>query len=174
MQQGIYKDPILTRIKEVLDRDGPKELKGRYGFGDPGQVNKSQLAQPMAFISYEDQSFMDNTSAELESTLPVVINVVVDMTKDFGQGLDAYSHMQVTNIACGRNANFSLREDSIVGALRKNQDLSKTEDDLQLYLDPQTPTRVEFDYQNRDKGVVTAEALIHFTVTNDQLRAEFM
>lgn len=164
-----YKDPVLERVKEWMNEHGPKELRGRYGVGDPGVVNKAQLARPMAFISYEDQSFAMSASHELGSTMPIVIDVVHDMTKDFGQGLDATSHLAVTELACGRNADFSVGEDSIVGVLRNHQDLSKTEDSLQLFVDLATTTTVEFDYQNRDKGLVTAEARVRFALTTEQI-----
>lgn len=167
-------DPILERIRKILDKDGPRELRGRYGLGDPGQVNKSQLAQPMAFISYENQDIMDATSGEIESTLPIMVDIVVDMTRDFGQGLNAVSHNTVVDLAAGRDKTFAIRDDSVVGALRKNADMSTPDGTLQLFLDVRTPTRVEFDYQNRDKALVTAEAVVHFTVLTSQLRAEFM
>lgn len=162
-------DPVLKRIKSLLNEHGPKELRGRYGTGDPGIINKSQLAQPMAFVSYEDQGFDMSASHELGSEMPIVIDVVHDMTKDFGQGLNATSHLAVVDLACGRNKDFSLRDDSIVGVLRNHQDMSQTEDNLQLFLDVGKKTTVEFDYQNRDKGLVTAEARIKFTLTTEQI-----
>lgn len=162
-------DPILSRIIKLLNEHGPKELKGRYGIGDPGVINKSQLQKPMAFVSYETQEFSMSSAFELGNRLPIAIDVVVDMTKDFGQGLNAYSHSSVIEFAAGRNKDFSVREDSVVGALRSHQDMTENDDDLQLFLDVETPTRVEFDYQNRDKGLVTAEAVVHFTVGVNQL-----
>ncbi len=167
-----YKDPILNRIKEILDRDGPKELKGKYGIGDPGVVNKSQL--PMCFISYEAQSLIDSTSAEWQSTLPIIVNVVYDMSRDFGQGLNATSHSSLIELVCGRNDDFTIRDDSILGALRKNQDMTAEGDTYQLFIDVGTPTDIDFDYQNRNKGLVTAEAVVRFRVITSQLRTEFL
>lgn len=163
------KDPILERVKEIMNEHGPTELKGRYGVGDPGIVNKSQLARPMAFISYQEQALDMSASHEMESTLPISIDIVYDMTKDFGQGMDAVSHQAVTELACGRDDDFSIREDTVAGVLMYNQDLSKPTDVMQLYLDPETPIQVEFDYQTRDKGLVTAEAIVNFNLKTNQI-----
>lgn len=164
-----YKDAILERVKEVLNTHGSTELKGRYGIGDPGVVNKSQLSKPMAFISYEEQSLDMDASHEMESTLPVVIDIVCDMTRDFGQGLDAKGHQRVISLACGRNDDFSIREDSVSGVFMHHQDLTKNGDPMQLFVDPATPIQVELDYQTRDKGLVTAEAIVHLTLKTNQL-----
>lgn len=166
---GKYKDPILERIKKVLNEHGPAELKGRYGIGDPGVVNKSQLSKPMAFISYENINIAVDTNAEDKSSLPIVIDVVYDMTKDFGQGLNAFSHLSVVEYVYAQNPDFTIKDDCIVGVLREHSDLTENEDSIQLFLDLQEPMRVEFDYQNRDKGLVTAEAVVHFTVSKNQL-----
>ena len=49
-----YVDPILKQIKDILEKDGPAILRGRYGYGDPVVINKSQLTRPMAFISFDN------------------------------------------------------------------------------------------------------------------------
>lgn len=170
---AIYKDPILQRIKEVLQEDGPKELKDRYSFGDPGAVNKADVQQPRCFISYDVQNVQDSASGELQTTANIVVNVVYDMTRDHGQGMDNFSHMSVVNLTAGRDENFALREDSILGALRKNQDMTDNDDMRQLYIDVGTPTVVEFDALPRNHGLVTAEGVVRFTVIANQLTAEY-
>lgn len=169
----IYKDPILVRIREVLEKDGPRELVGRYSFGDPGAVNKSDVEQPRCFISYDTQSVQDSATGMIQTVSNIIVNVVYDMTRDHGQGMDNYSHMSVVELVTGRTDDFALRTDSIVGALRKNQDMSDDDDMRQLYIDVGTPTEVEFDALPRNHGLVTAEGIVHFTVISNQLISEY-
>lgn len=159
-----YVDPILKMIVAILDKDGPADLKGRYGYGDPVVVNKSQLTKPIAFVSFDTEySVSDTASAEIGSDMPIVIDVVTDMTRDFGQGLNAKSHLELIRLVCGRNDDLTLMKDSIIGALRANQDPGQ-----RVWINAGERTTVEFEGTPRDKGLVTAEALVRFTVKHSQ------
>jgi hypothetical protein len=161
-----YDDPILRKIIDVLEADGPAELKGRYNTSDPGVVNKSQLAKPMVFVTYDYQGVMDTAGGEIGTTLRVMINVVVDMTKDFYQGLNATAHMRATGLAIGRDSEtFDILSNSIMGALRKNQELASN-----LWIDVGSITEVEPDSIPRGKGIITSEMLIRVNVRHEQLR----
>lgn len=168
VKNGKYSDPILLKIIEVLERDGPEELIGRYGTSDPGVINKGELSKPMVFVTFEHQDVEDYAAGELQSTMPVLINVVCDMTRDFGQGLNASAHMKATGLAIGRDpVTFAISDNSIVGALRKNQQLAPN-----LSIDIGAVTKVEPDAVNRSKGLVTSEMLIRTTITHEQLTPE--
>lgn len=167
-----YKDPILEAIIKVLDKDGPSILKGRYGTGDPVVVNKSQLSKPMAFISYDGHLVGEPTNSHLRITGNVVINLVNDMTKDFGQGLDAKSHMALVGLIIGMEFDgefYRLRSDSIVGALRKNQNMGHG-----LRLSLGSLDEVDYDAMSRGKGIVTTEGVLNITATVDVLNPKFV
>lgn len=163
-----YQDPVLAKIRDVLNAFGPQTLKNRYGFGDPLVVNQSEL--PMAFISYDTQEIGDFTSAELQSAMHIVINVVYDLKRDFGQGLsNVESHMSIVDFLSGRNPDYSLKTDSIIGALRAHQDL-----DTKLWIDVGTLSEVDYGVglEKRGPGIYTAEGVLRFTVINHQIRPD--
>ncbi len=165
-----YVDPILKKIKEILDKEGPTVLRGRYGYGDPVVVNKSQLAKPLAFLSYDtDYEVHDSAGGEIETNATVALCVVVDMTKDFNQGMDVRSHLELIELVAGRNDDMTLRDDSLLAALRANEDPGD-----RLWIDAGTQTTIEFDAVPRDKGLVTAEAIIRFTVKHSQFRPDLL
>ncbi len=164
-----YEDPILIKIIKVLNEHGPVQLKNKYGLGDPIVVNQSQL--PMAFISYDTLTVGDYTNAELESRLNVVINVVYDIKRDFMQGLsNVEGHMSLVELLSGRNSDYSLRVNSIMGALRAHQDL-----DNKLWIDVGTLSEVDYGVglEKRGSGIYTAEGVLRFTVINQQLKPEY-
>jgi hypothetical protein len=172
MSSNNYKDPILQAIIKVLDEHGPAILKGRYGTGDPVVVNKSQLKKPMAFISFEGHTIGEPTNSHLRITGNVVINLVNDMTQDFGQGLDAKSHMTLVGLILGiefDGEKYSLRRDSIVGALRSHQDMGHG-----LRLSLGTSDNVDYDAMSRGKGIVTIEGVLNIIATVDVLNPQFV
>ena len=59
MSNNRYEDPILHELKSLLDRKGPKELRGRWSVGDSINVPVSSL--PRGFISYDGMVVKDET-----------------------------------------------------------------------------------------------------------------
>lgn len=163
-----YKDPILKRIIDVLNEKGPNALKNRYGFGDPAIIQKSQLIKPRCYLSYDKISVTDSAMGMIETEATILINVVYDMTRDFGQGDNSWSHMSIAEIAAGRNESMKLNEDSILGALRKN-DLTLPNFG-KLHIDIGSETEVEFGSNNRNKGLVTSEAIVKINIKFEELR----
>lgn len=167
-----YVDPILKLIKDILDKEGPEVLRGRYGYGDPGIVSKSQIGRGIAFLSFDtDYTVHDSAGGEIESNMPIALCVVVDMTRDFNQGADARSHSELVDLVAGRNPDMTLKRNSIIGALRANQDPNHDE---RLWIDAGERTTIEFDAVPRDKGIVTAEAIVRFTVKHSQFRPDLI
>lgn len=160
-----YEDPVLVKVREILNTHGPRELKNKYGLGDPIVVNESQL--PMAFISFDTQTVRVYTNAEIESKMNVVINVVYNIKRDFGQQLsNIEGHMSLVNLLSGRDSDYSLKVDSIMGALRAHEEL-----DSKLWIDVGTLSEVDYGVglEKRGPGIYTAEGVLRFTVMNQQL-----
>ena len=171
MAQNDYKDPILEAIIKVLNDHGPALLKGRYGTGDPVTVSKSQLKRPMAFLTFEGHTVSEPTNSHLQITGSLGINLVTDMTQDFGQGLDAKSHMSLVGLMIGMELDgdfYRLKPDSIVGALRSHQDLGHG-----LRLSLGQADEIEYDAMSRGKGIVTTEAMLNTIATVQVLNPKF-
>lgn len=171
MAQNDYKDPILEAIIKVLNDHGPALLKGRYGTGDPVTVNKSQLKRPMAFLTFEGHTVAEPTNSHLQITGSLGINLVTDMMQDFGQGLDAKSHMSLVGLMIGMELDgdfYRLKPDSIVGALRSHQDLGHG-----LRLSLGQADEIEYDAMSRGKGIVTTEAMLNTIATVQVLNPKF-
>ena len=120
----------------------------------------------MAFISFDnDYEVHDSAGGEVESNMAIVLCVVVDMTKDFNQGTDARSHLELVELVAARHDDMTLRKGSIIGALRANQDPGD-----RVWIDAGEETTVEFDATPRDKGLFTAEAIVRFKVKQTYYR----
>lgn len=167
-----YEDPILNQVISVLNEFGPLELKNRYGTGDPGIINKSELMKPMVFLSFNDAQVSDASSSHLKVSGTIVINVVHDMTKDFGQGLKAKSHNAVVGLLMGMvfdtERGYYIRDNTIVGAIRMNQDMG-----YGLRIDLGSTSNIDFDAMTRNKGLVTTEGVLEIRASVEFLRSEF-
>ncbi len=167
-----YEDPILRKLKDLLDEYGPKELRGRWSIGD--SLNLSAGSLPRGFISY-DAVEIDNTSnATIREMSAVVISVAVDMKKEFNSSVDrSDSHEQVIALIAARNEDLSFKNESVVGCLMKHQDLDSSQN---LWINTDGAT-TEVDYgvgiEKRGPGIVTAEGLVRIMITHDQLTPSF-
>lgn len=154
-----YEDPILSKIRDMLNEHGPRELKDKYYLGDPMVVNRSDL--PIAFISYERHDIIDDASRSIETHSVVIVDVAYDLTKDFNRAAKhSGSHTALAKIICGRGKDYALLPDTILAVLRRFQD---SQDDV-LRIDLGTPTQVEYVVSERGNSVFTNEALVRFTV----------
>lgn len=163
---GRYSDPILQKIVKLMNEHGPRELEKRWGVGDPIVVSAGSL--PRAFIQYDNAVFSDASNAETNTDSAIVINVVVDMKKEFGSPKNKVeSHEQVVDMIQRRGDDVKISAESIVGCLLKYQD------DLgdKCWVNIGNP--IETDYgigiEKRGPGIMTAEGLVRFTVTHQQI-----
>lgn len=162
-----YEDPILRKIKEVLDEKGPAELKGRWSIGDSLNIPANSL--PRGFIAYDSTSIDNTSNSTIRSLCSVVISVAVDMKKEFINSTDrADSHEQVVELIAARNDDFTFTDDCIAGCLMKHQDLDVNQN-LWINADGGI-TEIDFGIgvEKRGPGIMTAEGLVRIQVAHDQ------
>ena len=168
----MYTDPILKKIVDLMDAEGPKELKGRWSVGDSLAVPKGTL--PRAFISYDRTAVSDIAQGELRTIYNVVITVAVDMTREFSVAVGrSDAHLMVVEFLEAKDPDsLLLKNDSILGVLRKNQDLGAEQN---LWIETGTETTVEYGVgiEKRGVGIMTAEGVLRFAITHDQVIPPF-
>lgn len=165
---SVYRDPILLELRKVLNESGPRELKDRYYFGDPIVVDPRKL--PACFVSIDRQTVGTADNAHLESRISIVFNVVWDHKRDMMQALDNIEgHMNIVNMIAGRGADFALRPDSMISALRKKQDLATN-----LWIDVDTLSEANYGLGigKRGPGIYTAEGTLRIQVIQHQIKPE--
>lgn len=167
----IYRDPILVKLRDVLNAAGPRELKDRYYFGDPIVVDPKKL--PACFISIDRQTVGTADNTHLESRVNVVFNVVWDHKRDMMQALDNIEgHMNTVNMIAGRDPEtYALRKDSMISALRAKQELGNN-----LWIDVDTLTEANYGLGigKRGPGIYTAEATLRTQVIHHQIKPELL
>lgn len=160
----------MVKLVNLLNAEGPSELKNRYYYGDPIVVPERVL--PACFINFDRQNVATADNAHLETKISLVFNIVWDMKRDMNQQLDNIeSHMSLVRIIAGRDDNYNFLPDSIISVLRKHQDL-----DTNLWIDVDQATEVDWGVgiAKRGPGIYTAEGVLRTQITHHQLKPELM
>lgn len=169
----LYEDPILRKVMDLLNASGPRELRGRWTIGDSINIPKGIL--PHGFIAMDNTSHSYAANSEIRTQFNVVISVAVDMLAEFNKPTDrSDSHEQVIALLEKRNEDFTVAEDSVLGCLLKHRDLDENEN---LSIDVGDEGDFELDYgigtEKRGAGIVTAEGILRFQVTLDQVAPQY-
>ena len=118
MAQKVYRDPIIAKVIEKLNAEGPAELKNRYYFGDLIMPAKSIM--PFCSVAIDTQAINSADSQEDLNAIPLVLTVVVATTKEIKSfDLATASNKLYELFAARQEADYSLRPDSIAYVLRK-------------------------------------------------------
>lgn len=164
----MYHDPILRKILDLMNTDGPKALRGRWSIGDSLAIPKNIL--PHGFIAYDSENVFDIAGGTLRDNANVVISVAVDMTRELQVPTDrSDAHEQVVEFMAKKDPNtFLFDTNSIIGALRSHQELDSEHN---IWIEVGTETSIEYGVglEKRGPGIVTAEAVLRFQVSHDQL-----
>ena len=81
-----YRDPIIQKIIEVLEANGPDELRGKYYNGDVMLVPKEEL--PVCSVAKDRTIITPADNMTDQHTINLVINVLYDYTSDLQNSFD--------------------------------------------------------------------------------------
>lgn len=170
MAKEIYRDPLMEKLKKILNSEGPAQLKNKYYYGDPIVVPERML--PACFINFDRQNVKTADNAHLESRINVVFNVVWDTKRDLNQQLDNIEgHMSVVRMIAGRGDDYAFLPDTIISVLRKHQDL-----DTNLWIDVDSDTEADWGVGigKRGPGIYTAEGILRTQLIHQQIKPELI
>lgn len=164
-----YRDPIIQKIIDTLESEGPQELRGKYQHGDTWMPNKEEL--PVVTVSKDNTRIGAASNAEDDQLLPMVINVIYDYMRDLTQSSDLAVGVTTLYDYCeGRDATtYMLKSDSIAYVLRK---YPKLDNDLYISVGPGEELQIDYGMgvERRGPGIFSVEAVIRFNVRFQQNR----
>lgn len=159
-----YRDPVIQKVISGLQANGPEILRNSYYSGDPLRVAKSKL--PAAFITKDSTTIREASNAEDQSVMPMVLNVVLDLTRDWGQAFDRVNSSDLLYEAVeARNDDYTLKSTSLAYQLRKNHQL-----DTNLWISGELSIEYGVGVEKRGPEIFTVEAILRFAVTHHQIR----
>lgn len=153
-----YKDPIITKLIEALNANGPEVLKGKYYQGDVLVPAKQDL--PLCTISRDRTRITQASDLEDDNDMPLVLTVLYDYTRDLTNDFDVQAGLtSLWEIMEARSeTNYAVKEGTIAWVLRNKQQL-----DNKLWLAVGPNQVVDIDYgigvERRGPGIFSVEAV---------------
>lgn len=160
MAQKVYRDPIISKVIEKLNAEGPAELKNRYYQGDV--IMPARSIMPFCSIAIDNEAINSGDSMEDVNVVPLVLTVVVATTKDIKSFDLASGTTKLYELFAARKEDYSLREDSIAYVMRKYAQL-----DNKLFVAIQdAPLTADFGIGvgRRGPGIFSVEGSMRATV----------
>lgn len=159
----MYQDPILTKLIEKLNLDGPAKLKNKYYIGDPIQVPESLL--PVCFITKDTTTINPDSNIDDRHTTAVILNVVSKFTSELNQKAFVHSATSGLYEMCeARNADYSLKSGSLAYALRHNETLDSS---ANIFIDVDTDLVITYAISPPSRrGIFSAEAMVRTNIVS--------
>lgn len=161
-----YQDPIMKKYVELIT-DSTKIFKAVY-YGDPIRIPASSL--PALIVTKLDTKAGKLTSAEDEHEVHMSFTVVTDIRDTLSEDKTMAAGTNVLyNIMEGRNANYTLKEDSLLNILRHTIDIDPT---YNLRTDLKTITGIDYGMTvgKRGENSFAMEAVINIVANFNQVR----
>ena len=154
-----FRDPVIQKLIDTLNTEGPDELRGKYYNGDVLLAPKSEL--PICSIARDRTTVTQASNTEDDNVARLVINILYDWTRDLTDDYDLEAGVSsLYKLVEKRDpATYALLPGSIMYVLRANQQL---DDKFWLAVGPSEV--VEADYglgiERRGPGIFSVEAVI--------------
>lgn len=155
-----YKDPIIDKVIQVLNQNGPSKLHGRYINGDVLLPNKNDL--PICYVTKDQVNVQPANNMEDEDLQNMVATVILDMTQDLDAAYGMVAGVSELFQMCEERdpTTYQLLERSLLYQLRKSQQI-----DNNFWIGVGTPVSINYGMgiERRGPGMFSIEATIRFT-----------
>ena len=161
-----YKDPVLRKYGDLIMLYN-KQIKRIY-YGDPIRVGSSSL--PALILAKSGTDISNFSNAEDRHQMKISISVITDVRDTISEDVQMVKGVNALyNILEGRNEDFTLKADSILGILRKYVELDVANN---LRTDLNTVTRAEYGMTmgKRREDSWSIEGIIELVATFTQPR----
>ena len=160
-----YRDPILKAIIDMLELDGPEELKKHYVYGDTLAPPRSAL--PVISVARDGTRIVSDGSMQDRHITAIVMAIIVDYTTDFNTSFDLTKGTnKLYELVEARDTALKLKTKTIAYALRKNQKLG---DNMFISVNDEG---LAIDYglgvEKRGANIFSVEAILRFNIENTQ------
>ena len=160
-----YRDPILKAIIDMLELDGPEELKKHYVYGDTLAPPRSTL--PVISVARDGTRIVSDGSMQDRHITAIVMAIIVDYTTDFNTSFDLTKGTnKLYELVEARDTALKLKTKTIAYALRKNQKLG---DNMFISVNDDG---LAIDYglgvEKRGANIFSVEAILRFNIENTQ------
>jgi len=169
-----YRDPILKELIDMLEREGPEELKGHYVYGDVLAPNKSEL--PVVSIARDGTTIQSDGTMQDVHTTSIVMAIIYDWTTDLDQSFDLvrgsnglYRLIEEREDDITSQEYLAVKKGSLSYALRTNQKLA---DNLFISI-RDGGLRIDYGlgWEKRGSNIFSVEGILRFNIELTQKKS---
>lgn len=161
-----YQDPILKKYGDLIVQYN-KEIKRVY-FGDPIRVGASEL--PCLILAKVDTRVANFTNVEDRHSVRISITLVTDVRDSISEDKTMVRGVNsLYDLMEGRNADYSLKANSILGIVRHNVELD-VGNNLRTDLSSVTSVDYGMTVGKRKESGWSIEGMLELTATFTQVR----
>lgn len=156
----MYKDPIIAKIIELFEANGPTELAGKWHHGDLLMPEASDL--PLGYVTKDQTLMQPATTMEDEHLQLMVCTVIYDATNDLDASYGMVAGMSgLFELMEGRNDDYTLKPDTLLYQARNSQQI-----DNNMWIGVGSPVQINYGLGvgRRGPGMFSVEATMRFTV----------
>lgn len=156
-----YRDPILKELIDMLEAEGPEELRGHYVYGDVLAPAKTML--PCVSVARQGTNVRSDGTMQDVHTSAIVMAIIYDWTTDLDQSFDLVrGSTGLYKLIEERNADFSVKEGTMVYALRDHQKLA---DNLFISIrDEGLMVDYGLGWEKRGDNIFSVEGILRFNI----------
>lgn len=164
----MYKDPIIAKVIEMFEQNGPSTLSGKWHHGDLLMPEQSDL--PLGYVTKDQTLMQPATTMENEHLQLMVATVIFDATDDLDASYGMVAGMSdLFELMEGRYAfddpnpakRYMLKPDTLLYQARNSQQI-----DTNMWIGVGTPVQINYGLGvgRRGPGMFSVEANMRFTV----------
>ncbi len=165
MSLSEYRDPILKAVIDMLESDGPAELRGHYIYGDTLAPAKSAL--PVVSVARDGTRIISDGTMQDRHVTSIVMAVIVDYTTDLNTSFDlSRGTSQLYELIEARDTSRNLKGNTIAFALRNKQKLA--ENLFISILDDGLMIDYGLGIEKRGSNIFSVEGILRFNIESTQ------
>jgi hypothetical protein len=162
-----YRDPILKELIDMLEAQGPEQLRGHYVYGDVLMPAKSLL--PCVSVAKQGTVIQSDGTMQDVHVSGIVMAVIYDWTTDLDQSFDLtrgttglYKLIEEREEDSTSQNYLAVKERTLAYALRKNQKLA---DNLFISIRDEG-LRVDYGlgWEKRGDNIFSVEGILRFNI----------
>lgn len=157
-----YKDPVIEKLLALMQQAQPKNIK-KFHNGDRLIGPKREM--PYLSIAKSNTKVSPADNMEDQHIMQMTLTVVYDWTRDLNKSSELVAGANgLYELMEGRDENYQLKANSILGVLRANETLGEK---IWIAVGDGEVAEVQYGLgvNRRGPGIFSTEAIIKFNVT---------
>lgn len=165
-----YRDPILQKLIDVFEAEGPASLRGHYIQGDVLYTPRREM--PLVSVAREETDISSDSTMTDNHVMPIVVELIIDWAADENRSFDLVrGTTQLYELIEGRSEDYRLKADTLSYVIRNNDKL-----DPNLFISIKSGSlRISYGrgWEKRGTNIFSVEGILRFDLEFTQPKPKY-